>query len=221
MADPFPILDVFNKERYRGRFDKAKVVTILDADYWEARETFGPLFYNQLKAADLILLNKIDLQEADNIPLFLQEIQETTPSSSILPTFHCRIDPQVLWGLSIKADKAVESYYFADVDDHDDDHDHDHEERDPEHTLQFVSFNFKQDMPFREECFRRFMESAPAELYRIKGFANFGATRFLVNHVGCKTEWQALDEAGPTKLAFVGWKVDDDEIIAQLQACLK
>ena len=38
-----------------------KIITVLDADFWEARENFGRLFYNQLDAANLILLNKVDL----------------------------------------------------------------------------------------------------------------------------------------------------------------
>jgi len=53
-----------------------RIVTVLDADFWEAREAFGPLFYNQLETAHLILLNKIDLLDKERIPQFLNEIHE-------------------------------------------------------------------------------------------------------------------------------------------------
>jgi hypothetical protein len=38
--------------------------------------------------------------------------------------------------------------------------------------------------------------------------------------VGGETEWIELDEVGPTKLAFVGWQVNEEETLKALKECL-
>ena len=75
----------------------SKIITVLDADFWMAREAFGTLFYNQLEMAHLILLNKIDLLDAGQTAQFLNEIHNTVPDCQVVPTIHCAIDPQTLW----------------------------------------------------------------------------------------------------------------------------
>ena len=89
-----------------------KTVTVVDADFWEvARENPEGLVYDQIKAADLILLNKVDLQPAELVTKFIFEIQEVCPSSSIMPTYRCRIDPDALWGLQKQIEHRVESLF--------------------------------------------------------------------------------------------------------------
>ena len=222
IADPYTILDVLAKPQFQKEFARAKTVTVLDADFWEAREIFGPLFYNQITSADLVLLNKVDLQPAENVPRFLMEIRETSPSGSVVPTYHCQIDPEALWGLRKSTEQGMGPFFADHHGDHEADHDdhEDHHEHDHEHTLSYVTFSFEAEAPFREECFRRFIASVPIKLYRIKGYALFETGRFLVNHVGGKTEWTDLEKKEPTKLAFVGWQVDEQQIMAELRACL-
>jgi hypothetical protein len=57
-------------------------------------------------------------------------------------------------------------------------------------------------------------------MYRVKGFALLEDKRFFLNHVGGNTEWVELDEVGPTKLAFVGWQVNEEETLKALKGCL-
>lgn len=206
VADPFDILRFLSTSTLSSRFSPPKVVTVLDADLWEGRECFGPLFFNQIKAADLLLLNKIDLLPNDDVPKFLEEIREVNKSCSIIPTYHAQIDPEALWvpvmdqafhmpGLITPHGSAEE--------------------------LGYVTFAFEETVAFKDDCFRRFMERLPMELYRVKGFALLNDKRFFLNHVGGKTEWTELDRSGPTKLAFVGWKVDEEEVLNQLKSCLR
>src|SRR5208337_3921531 len=66
---------------------------------------------NQIKAADLILLNKVDLLPAELVTEFIFEIQEVSPSSSIMPTYRCRIDPDALWGVQKQIEHRMESLF--------------------------------------------------------------------------------------------------------------
>ena len=60
----------------------------------------------------------------------------------------------------------------------------------------------------------------PATLYRMKGFVRLDDKRFFINHVGGRTEWIEQDLPGATKLAFVGWQVDEGRVIDELKSCL-
>jgi hypothetical protein len=84
----------------------------------------------------------------------------------------------------------------------------------------YVAFSFEDRSAFKTDCFHRFIESLPIEMYRVKGFALLEDKRFFLNHVGGNTEWVELDEVGPTKLAFVGWQVNEEETLKALKGCL-
>ncbi len=221
VADPLDILKVLDLPEFREKLDKAKVVTIVDADFWGGREFFGPLFYNQIKAADLVLLNKIDLQETEEVGRSLVEIREVCSSCSIVPTHHCNIDPGMIWGL-VRSKASEEPTFFIEDLVRQDIFPRPHNEQ-PQPCLGvgYVTFSFESATPLREDCFRRMMAAMPHELYRIKGYVLCRDKRWFVNHVGGKTEWAEAQEPGPTKLAFVGWQVDEGQILSRLQECLE
>ncbi len=209
VADPVEILDVLKNEEPSGSLFVQKVITVVDADFWENREHLGPLFFNQIRAADLVLLNKVDLLSPEKIPVFLREIQENNPGTAVVPTHHCKVDPQVLW--SVSEDHLLESRLQGL---------HEHESHEDAHGMGFVSFAFQGDVPLREECFRKFLSQLPYELYRVKGFALLENGLCFINHVGGKTEWVSLQGSGQTRLAFVGWRVEQTKIIERLKECL-
>jgi G3E family GTPase len=178
---------------------------------WEGRECFGPLFYNQIKAADLLLLNKVDLLPKEEVPRTLQGIRDVNSTCSVVPTYHCEIDPGMLWEPVIRSDRDTPSHLAHEQ----------HEEHGDANELGYTAFAFENQIPFKKDCFHRFVESMPVNLYRLKGFALIGDQRFFVNHVGGKTEWVELAETGPTKLAFVGWQVQERQVVAALESCLE
>ena len=97
VADPKSITTVLQEAQIAQHMELKKIITVLEADIWGAREVFGQLFYNQLEMADLILLNKVDLIAAEQIPQFLDEIHDVIPDCQVVPTIHCAIDPETLW----------------------------------------------------------------------------------------------------------------------------
>lgn len=209
VADPFEVLDFLKTSDIEKRISVPKVVTVLAGDFWEGREYFGPLFYNQIKAAELLLFNKVDLLTKENVPRFLEEIREINPSCSVVPTHHCQIDPETLWVHAVKVNHETESHIH-----------HVHVDHGSAEEMGYVTFAFEDESPFKADCFHRFIEDLPIKLYRVKGFVLLDGKRFIVNHVGGKTEWIELDEVGPTKLAFVGWQINEDQTVEALKVCL-
>jgi G3E family GTPase len=220
IADPFDILKVLNLPQFQPQLEEPRVVTVVDMDFWEARENFGPLFYNQIKAADLVLLNKVDLQAPEKVSDFLAEIRDICPTGAVLPTLHCRIDPEVLWGMEKSLRRANPSFFIPDLE-YKDIFPHLPGSSPRQPQVHYVTFSFESATPFREPRFRQWMASLPIQLYRIKGYVLLGDRRFFLNHVGGKTEWADSRDTGATRLAFVGWQVDEQQILAQLLECLE
>jgi len=208
VADPLEVLKFLLDSPLSSRFSEMSVITAVDADLWEGREYFGPLFYNQIRAADLVLFNKVDLLPEDRIPDCLDEIREFNSNCAIIPTYQCRIDPEVFWTLG---KNTVSGFHFPRLS----------ESPTTTEALGFVAFSFEADPSFKESCFRKFVGELPLKLYRLKGHVLLDGKPFFINHVGGKTEWRETGENGSTRLAFVGWQVDPEEFKETLNTCLE
>ena len=214
VADPTAILNLFEEPDLTRFMALEKVVTVLDADYWEARENFGPLFYNQLAAAHLILLNKADQVEGGKIPAFLEQIHGLVPGCQVIPTVHCDIDPETLWSPSSLSKVNFKPFHnFRPV----------FLEKSREttiHSSNFVTFSFESAQNMDPDRFRQLIETLPWEVFRIKGMVRFpDRTRFL-NYVGGKADWSERDGELATKLTFIGWSVNAKDILDRVDGCV-
>lgn len=221
VADPSAIVSVLGDATLRDRLVLDKIITVLDADFWEAREAFGPLFYNQLEMAHLILLNKVDLLEQDLIPQFLEEIHQQMPGCKVVPTVRCQVDPGTLWAERRTAAFGLKpmAFYQASADNNHEGPD------DPVHGLtpvdasNYVTFAFQTADILDEGRFKKFVDSLPIEVFRVKGPVRFQDRTTMINHVGGQTEWADWQEEEQTQLAFIGWKIDGEEILSKLKEC--
>ena len=238
VADPASIISVLQEPLLMKTMQLGKVITVLDAELWEAREVFGPLFFSQMKMADLILLNKIDIEEKEKIPQYLNELHDVFPHTQVVPTIRCNIDPETLW-TDTDAKKKYEikpTHLFKEIllegevshgsdGHHHADHNHgDHNHWDHgEHVNDagnFVTFSFRDSRVFDEPRFKAFVDALPWELFRMKGPVRFQEHMTLVNFVGGRSEWLPWEGDPETQLAFIGWDVDGADILKELKECI-
>lgn len=235
VADPTSIISVLQTSDLVEYMQLDKIITVLEADCWEAREVFGLLFYHQLKAAQLILLNKVDLFAKDKISEFLGELHELVPKARVVPTIQCGIDPETLWAPTQSQATGLKSLQFyrpLEWGDHDHIHTHNSNadpalEIDPQahpsesvSASQFVTFAFKESVALDETRFNQFMEKLPWEVFRIKGPVRFKDRSVMINYVGGKIETLGWDGMSDTQLAFIGWDIDGNQILSRLNQCV-
>ncbi len=227
VADPKSITTALQDPQIGQHMALKKIITVLEADIWAAREVFGQLFYNQLEMAHLILLNKIDLTAAEKIPQFLDEIHEVIPDCQVVPTVHCEIDPEILWTQAqpkMSGLKPIQFFQPASLngqsvssDSHPADPEHDSH---PAKSINFVMFSFRDSGTFDEARFKKFIRNLPWELFRIKGTVRFADRLEMLNFVGGKSEWSPWEGEAETRLAFIGWKINKQQILNDLKRCL-
>ncbi|HHN73226.1 MAG TPA: cobalamin biosynthesis protein CobW, partial [Thermopetrobacter sp.] len=165
------------------------------------------LFEDQLRAADLVVLNKADrLTAAERDALSGRLAAAVRPGVAVLPATHGRLSPDVLLGLAAAAEDDVHNRPTHHELEGEADHDHD----------DFVSFAIDlPPQPDRDALLsrvRRLMEDQPAVL-RLKGFAVIDGrrARFAVQAVGPRVEgWfdrpLAADEPAAARLVVIGLK---------------
>ena len=184
-----------------------KVICVLDAELWEGKDNFGSVFFNQIKAADVVLVNKMDLVDKEKMPLMLREVSSVNPQSMVIPTFHSKIDPEVLLGAGSsfwveEENRVLES-----------------EGREAA-ELEFESFIFQEEGALSETSFRGFLERLPFNVFRVKGPVKFGKNAFMLNHVGGRSHWIEHESIGDTRLVFIGWNLDIDALLRELKSCI-
>ncbi len=211
VADPGEIVKVFKDPGIREHMEVRKIVTVVDAEYWEAREHLGPLFFHQIEDANLILLNKIDIIGEDDIPKVLGEIHERFPGVQVVPTRYCGVDPETLWAVDPEKDLGMRPAHFYEK--------HDHEHSAEDHQL-YVSFHYVHSDLMDETRFMEFTENLPWEVFRMKGPVRFKDNTRLINFVGGKSEWIDWEDIGETRLAFVGMGVNPDSVLDALKLCV-
>jgi len=226
VADPKSVSAVFKNSEIRERMMLEKTITVLDADCWKMRRILGSLFYLQLEAADVILVNKIDLVNAEAIAQVLNQIHHNYPQAQVLPTIHCRIDPELIF---IKDKKNTEHLWDKEMREFNDFYALNPPcappigvecSQAPVTYPEYVAFSFQDPRVMHAEAFKRFITALPIEVFRIKGSVHFQDKTVLFNHAGGKSDWSTWKGAPETRLAFVGWNIKPEETIRALKECL-
>ena len=117
----------------------------------QAQDTYiGKTVIQQLQAADIIVLNKIDLAAPGSLPLVQHWLTEQQPGARIVRSQHGQVPLAVLFGLH--QDHAPALNHAV-----------------PDHQSQFRSFSFQTQQPFKAAALRSTLEALPVSVIRAKG----------------------------------------------------
>lgn len=174
------------------------------------------VFEDQIACADLIVLTKGDLLDADGLERAKAHIAEHLPKAAkIVVASHGQIDPAVLIGLGLAVENDIENRHTH----HDDEEDHDHDE--------FDSFVVELGAVSDPEALaQRIAQTAASEnVLRIKGFVEISSKpmRLQVQAVGSRVNhyfdrpW-AAGEVRRSALVVIGEKGLNREKIEQMLA---
>ena len=170
------------------------VIVVADADSFVRFPEIGKVGEEQIKVADIVLLNKVDLVEEKNLEEIENKIRKINFRAKIFRAKFCEVNVDFLFGLEAKREnlKKIE---------------HDHENK-------FESFVLEVKNNFKKEELENFLKNLPKEIYRVKGFVNLEGRSTLVNFVAGRwgleeMEGEEMDDTGlktsvELKLVFIG-----------------
>lgn len=241
LALPKPLVQAFQWPEIRNACTVDAVITVVDSpavaagtfaafpDQVDEQRKQDPnldhesplheLFEDQLASADLVILNKTDLLDADALAAVRAEVsEELPPAVKVVEAASGKLPLDVLLGLNAEAELHIDSRPTHH--DHEEHEDHDHDEFDSFHV----------DLPEVDE---RALLAALGQLVerhailRIKGFVAVTGKpmRLLVQGVGKRFDkhfdraWRS-DEPRATRLVVIGQALDQVTIANELRTAL-
>jgi G3E family GTPase len=204
VAQPGDMLDVLFEAPLSDFSRLKKIITVVDADFFEAREVLGTFYDNQIKCADTLILNKIDQVDDDQIRQIDAVLRELNPGVHIFSARHCAVDPATLLEVDSNSRHRVSQ-----------DHHALHHEQEG-----FHSFSFDDQRLLDRAKLNRFLETLPPSLFRCKGWVRFPDGSGLLNYTGSNYRIEPAEGSRDTALVFVGRNCDEKEILSSLKKCL-
>jgi G3E family GTPase len=175
------------------------VVTLIDADSMVRFPQLGHTTRSQIEAADLLLLNKIDLVQEEELQRIRDRLSELNPQAVLLNTMRARLPNEILFGLSRSRPASPPAHL---------------------HETGVEVFDYAPTETFERSCFEEWAGSLGGEVYRAKGFVRFPDGIHVFNFVAGRWELEPFSEEQPV-LVFIGPHVLEhrEQILRGLQAC--
>lgn len=175
------------------------VVTVIDADAMIKYPSVGHTSRIQIKAADTILLNKVDLVSESELKAIQEKLRSFNEVASIIRTSRGKVDPDLLFGIGRERVQPQPHHV---------------------HQPEFESFSTTSTATFNRQRFEEFADSLGADVYRAKGFIRFTEGIYLFNFVAGRWDMEPFEQEA-TQLVFIGKLVSErkEEIIARLKLC--
>lgn len=203
--------------RYEQLLRLDSITCVVDAEGLfvdRENEAVTMLKLRQIGFADLVILNKVDLVEPENVETIRSWIDSHLNRVRIVEAEHCDVPLDVLLGVG-SFDPARSDQLSPHI-------------RDRHETPDFDTWHYRSSTPLLVPALREAIRLLPASVYRCKGFvylAKHPSDRYVLQGVGRRT---ALSRHGSwdgdephTDLVFIGGKdaVDAEALRGALDAC--
>jgi G3E family GTPase len=219
LADPAPVAQTFFMDddvRAKTRLDA--IVTVVDALNLLARIEDAPEVEDQIAFADVILLNKVDLVDAEKLAAVRAEIRAINPYAEVIETERCGVDlDKVLdrGAFDLGRILEVEPDFLSGG--------HVHHDEDVK-SISLRAGDMKQPAFF--DWINQATQEQGPKIRRMKGIIAFAGDpdRYVVQGVHMIVEgdhqraWKP-DEARETRLVFIGRDLDFAALKAGFEAC--
>ena len=234
LADPTPVATAFFVDKAIGeQVSLDAIVTLVDAKHI-GRHIHDPVLdgrdnqaVDQIVAADRIVINKIDLVDAEGIGALERDVRKLNETADIIHSSYGKIDLSNILGVSgFSPSHVADRAKLLDLDEHHGRHDRDHL-HDPTVTSQ--SFVF-QDRWFDRDKLRaalaKLLEERGEDIFRAKGIlAIAGDSRFYVlqavhNLLDFRPDHPWAKDKPFSKLVFIGRNLAPAELEEALKRCL-
>ena len=221
LADPAPVAQTFFVDQdVAARTKLDAIVTVADAVHLDNQLGEHHEAEEQVAFADVVLLNKTDLVEADGLEGVEARIRKINPYAKIIRTAHCTAPLDDIVGLNaFSLDRVLE----VEPDFLESDHDHDHDD-------DVTSVSFTSDSPLDLEKFQtwfgKLLQTRGQDILRSKGILEFAGhdDRYVFQGVHMLMDGSPLGtwpEGKPrtSRVVFIGRNLDSMGLEEGFEAC--
>jgi G3E family GTPase len=216
LADPAPVVQTFFiDDQIKTEYQLNGVVTVVDAKHIYQQLKQSPEAKEQIGFADMVLLNKIDLINPEDLPELEYKIRNLNGAARICQTRNSDVDISTVLDLrGLELDVKAQQH----------DHRHSHTEK-----IQTVAITTSGDLDGLKvsQWFRELIAEFGEKIMRMKGILNLrkDTDQFVFQGVHMLFEGRpgrawAADEARLNRLVFIGRDLDKEKITQGFMNCI-
>ncbi len=205
VSDPAAVAQVFYDPDLWRVVNLDAIVTLVDAEQTAVlTKDLAQLAETQVKAADLLVLNKVDLVDADQLQNARAWLQKIRPGAPVFEVTHGCVPLEVLFSPEITLPRPKPANLNPHLHEVNAENDHDHA-----HALVFDTWSYSQATPLRMAQLQTVINSLPTSIYRVKGFlylADQPASKIVLQMVGRRvavSDGGAWVDEPQTRLVFI------------------
>jgi G3E family GTPase len=221
LADPAPVAQTFFvDEDVADRTKLDAIVTVADAVHLDAQLGEHHEAEEQIAFADVVLLNKTDLIESENLESVETRIRKINPYAKIIRTARCDAPLDEVVGLNaFSLDRVLE----VEPDFLDSDHDHEHDD-----DITSVSFVSETPLDFEkfQSWFGKVLQTRGQDILRSKGILDFEGLdeRYVFQGVHMLMDGSAMgewpkDKPKSSRVVFIGRDIENMGLKEGFEAC--
>ena len=223
LAEPGPVLRIFDLPSIRSGFRLDGVVTVVDAAHIEQSLDEVEACEEQITYADTLILNKVDLLTDEQHDAVARRLAKLNPLATVVNAQHARVDAEALLTMGGRSASTVDA-----VPHHDHNHDHHHHddhEHDDEIGAIAVSTHSEVDLATLDLWLGVLARGTEPSLLRMKGILAVpdDPRRFVFNGVRTVVDvrpdrpWG--DDERCTRIVFIGRGLDASSLQSGLDRC--
>ncbi|MGK7378166.1 CobW family GTP-binding protein [Planococcus sp. 1R117A] len=197
-AHPVEALDAIFSPLFAERLTFKGIITVADSKRWLDRDKLSPqirsLYLEQIRHADLILANKMDLlTEAEQAKVTF-EVQGLNPAAQIIQTVQSKVPFSALQKISAAQTGTVEKAPVSKL------------------NLNTKVFDFQQ--PVKREIFEEWLRSLPDSVFRIKGYVPLEGDKYphAFQYAYGMAQWLPEYLKMRTQIVVIGENLDGIEL---------
>lgn len=205
LAHPIDVIDSCLSPIIANDIEIKSVITVLDSLRWCHRQEYSKpiqcLMEEQVKYADLLLINKIDLIQQQTFNKVIEEIENLHPNINYQITSHARMEISSIQ--SSCHEREIEHQQF---------HVHNH--------LHINHLVYVFTKPIEKNLFEQWLQTLPLSIFRIKGFIRFKETPVkttLFQYAYGVPMYLNQEIAFPTNLVLIGEHLNAEKLKRQLE----
>jgi G3E family GTPase len=221
LADPAPVAQTFFvDEDVADRTKLDAIVTVADAVHLDAQLGEHHEAEEQIAFADVVLLNKTDLIQSENLESVETRIRKINPYAKIIRTARCDAPLEEVVGLNaFSLDRVLE----VEPDFLESDHDHEHDD-----DITSVSFVSETPLDFEkfQTWFGKVLQTRGQDILRSKGILDFDGLdeRYVFQGVHMLMDGSPMgewpkDKPKSSRVVFIGRDIENMGLKEGFEAC--
>ncbi len=234
LADPLPVAMTFAGSNLREKVRLDSIITLVDAENFNFDIDSSSVSYSQLLYGDILLLNKCDLVDENQLKKIEDKIFEIKKEPRILKCINSEVNLETIISVGLFETDRFHFKNNSNLHDHSHDHSHEHShDHSHEHSNEdqesssiegFTSVSFQSSEPFSLRKFQNFLDNQLSKnVFRAKGILWFvESDRKHIFHLSGKRF--SLDDEEWTnkklnKIVLIGKDLDHNTLKKQLDFC--